>query len=635
MNVSAPTRTAAERYQTLLDVAESIASHQQVSSLLVDLGRALRRIVDFTGMTLTLYEPESRSIQLIAFNTPFEAPVQIGTRLPVELTPVSIVLATMEPLYVRDLDLEAVQFPQVYDLIRGRGIRSFVVVPLSTARSQFLGTVNFGSFEPDAWSAEEIEFMQQACRPVAFALENARNYEQLRAAQADLASERDRLELLLQINNAVVTNLDMPALFAAVSDCLRNHFDLDRADVIVPVADTNARDWTIRDDGRQCTIPLVFRDRTLGALEMESRSDVTFTEANLQLLTEIAAQIAIAVDNALSWQRVAELNARLADEKLYLEDEIRTHFRFEEIVGRSPALTAVLRQVETVAPSDSAVVICGETGTGKELIARAIHDLSRRHKNSFIKLNCAAIPHGLIESELFGHEKGAFTGALARRIGRFELADGGTLFLDEIGELPVELQPKLLRVLQEKEFERVGSAQTRRVNVRVIAATNRDLHQMVRDRQFRDDLYYRLNVFPITVPPLRNRREDIPLLVRHFAQQNARRMQRHIETIPAETMEALTASHWPGNVRELQNLIERAVILTRGTVLEVPLEGIRKTTGVNTAAVTLAAAERDCILEALRAADWVLAGPDGAAARLGMKRSTLQFRMKKLGIERP
>ena len=339
-----------------------------------------------------------------------------------------------------------------------------------------------------------------------------------------------------------------------------------------------------------------------------------------------------------------------AKEKAYLEDEVRTEHNFEEIVGRSAALHRVLKQVETVAPTGSTVLICGETGTGKELIARALHDLSPRKERTFVKLNCAAIPTGLLESELFGHEKGAFTGAISQKVGRFELAHHGTLFLDEVGDIPSELQPKLLRVLQEQEFERLGSTKTINVDVRLVAATNRDLAAMVADGRFRSDLYYRLNVFPLVLPPLRDRSDDIPPLVRHFTQRFARRMGRRIETIPSAVMEALVRYPWPGNIRELQNVIERAVILSLGTSLQVPLSDLQPaTTQVPAptgekvtqapvepaAAVTLADAEREHILGALRETGWVVGGPKGAAARLGMKRSMLYWKMKKLGLSRP
>jgi formate hydrogenlyase transcriptional activator len=369
-----------------------------------------------------------------------------------------------------------------------------------------------------------------------------------------------------------------------------------------------------------------------------------FTEDDLSFLSQIANQIALAVENSLAYGQVSELKDKLAQENVYLESEIRSELYFEEIVGNSEPLRGVLQEIETVAPADSTVLIYGETGTGKELIARALHDLSSRKSNAFVKLNCAAIPTGLLESELFGHEKGAFTGAITQRVGRFELANRGTIFLDEIGEIPLELQPKLLRVLQEREFERLGSSRTTRTDARLIAATNRDLKTMVEEQRFRSDLYYRVNVFPIRVPSLRERKEDIPLLVRHFVKEFSRRNQRVIDTIPSETMQALIRYHWPGNIRELQNVIERAVILSRGPVLNVALTEL--TPDVTSAPVVttvksapteslqemLEETERNQILRALEDANGVVAGPNGAAARLGVKRSTLQLRMQKLGI---
>jgi formate hydrogenlyase transcriptional activator len=344
-----------------------------------------------------------------------------------------------------------------------------------------------------------------------------------------------------------------------------------------------------------------------------------------------------AVEQAVKRSRqIEQLKKKPAEEKQYSEDELRSEISFSEIVGQSAALCRVLKQVETVAPTDSTVLIHGETGTGKELIARAIHNLSLRCSKPFVKINCVAIPTGLLESELFGHEKGAFTGAIAQRIGRFEFANGGTLFLDEIGDIPLELQPKLLRVLQEQEFERLGSTRTIHVDVRLVAATNSDLAQMVSQKQFRSDLYYRLNVFPIVIPPLRDRREDIPLLVSYFAQKYARRMKKRIDTIPTEVMNALSEYHWPGNVRELENIIERAVILSQGTDLHVSLPELKAAAREGAQPVTsLEAAEREHIVRALQAANWVIGGPTGAAAKLGMKRTTLQSKMQKLGISRP
>jgi len=375
-------------------------------------------------------------------------------------------------------------------------------------------------------------------------------------------------------------------------------------------------------------------------LSLGSKRPNAFSADDFAFMEQVAAQVAIAVENALAYQQIADLKDTLAREKVYLEDEIRSELNFEEIVGTSKGLRRVLHQVETVAPTDSTVLILGETGTGKELIARAVHNLSARRANAFVKLNCAAIPTGLLESELFGHEKGAFTGAIAQRVGRFELAHRGTIFLDEVSEIPLELQPKLLRVLQEREFERLGSTRTLRTDARLIAATNRDLHAMVQAQQFRADLFYRLNVFPIRVPPLRDRPEDIPLLVRHFVQQFSRRNNRSIDTIPSETMEGLVRYHWPGNIRELQNVIERAVIISTGPVLKVAVADLKPSRRPKATVKpgpslkgTLGDAERAEILKALEESKWIVAGPQGAAARLGMKRSTLQFRMQKLRIQ--
>jgi formate hydrogenlyase transcriptional activator len=412
----------------------------------------------------------------------------------------------------------------------------------------------------------------------------------------------------------------------------------------------------------QCLIPLVSRDRVVGLLAINRISE-TFQQSEIDFLKKASGQIAIAIENCLAYREISELKEKLAQEKLYLEEEIRGDMGFEQIVGNSPALRRVLELVETVAPNDSTVLLLGETGTGKELIARAIHDRGSRKNRTFVKLNCAAIPTGLLESELFGHEKGAFTGAITQKIGRLELADQGTLFLDEVGDIPLEIQPKLLRALQEREFERLGSTHTRKVNVRLVAATNRDLEKMIAAREFRSDLYYRLNVFPIRIPPLRERKQDIALLVSYFVQKFAKQMQKKIESIPASVMKALTAWEWPGNVRELENFVERAVILSHGRSLTAPLAELRRVTtdepkgaanniatnhediarivketitalhGNSSAAGDRAQKQRDQIVRALTEAKGRVGGANGAAVRLRTNRTTLLARMKKLGID--
>jgi formate hydrogenlyase transcriptional activator len=505
--------------------------------------------------------------------------------------------------------------------------------------------------------------------------------------RAELRREKARLKLLLELANQTVSNQELRDVVRAVMMSIRSGIRCDgvcisltspeggelqvyaldfpgeaeaQETTTIPVSGTicehvfeTAQPWfgscekarahfpgqlLLPQDCRSaCMLPIPGRKSVMGTLGLV-RSEDSFSQDEIGFLMQVSNQIGIALENALAYQQIRELKEKLGQENVYLQDEIRNETNFEEIVGTSTALRRVLAQVETVAPTDSTVLIYGETGTGKELIARAIHNLSPRHNNAFVKLNCAAIPTGLLESELFGHEKGAFTGAVSQRIGRFELANRGTVFLDEVGEIPLELQTKLLRVLQEREFERLGSSRTIRTDARLIAATNRDLAEMVEDQSFRSDLFYRLNVFPVRVPALRERPEDIPLLVRHFVQHFAQRMNRVIDTIPSETMNALVRYPWPGNIRELQNLIERAVILSSGPVLRVPLKDLPNRAHVGSTkarAQTMEEAERAHILAALKETKWVVGGPNGTAARLGMNRSTVLFRMKKLGIVKP
>jgi len=671
------------RSEMLIEVAESIASHQSLPSLLLALSPSLAKLVPLAGVGLILYDADRRVSKLYHLESSVPHGIPSEYEFTAEQSPTATVLETGQPLYFPDLEAET-RYPMLMRMLRDNGIRSYCVVPLFTERRQ-LGSLAFGSFENNAYSSDQIAFMAQVARQVALAVENTLNYEAARRLQEELIRERDRLRLLLEVNNAIVTHLETESLFKAISGTLRQTLKVELAsltlwdpeskqlrrqaldlegshhfagqDPLVPIEGTAPGEAFLRrkpvvmngsdlesasypfqryliSQGYRfvCSVPLISAERVLGTLNVASRSG-RIDQEEIALLEQVAGQIAIALDNAAAYRRIEELNARLAEEKLYLQDEIRTNYFLEEIVGRSAAIMNVLRQVEMVAPSDSTVLICGETGTGKELIARAIHNRSSRRQSAFVKVNCAAIPTGLLESELFGHERGAFTGAVAQRIGRFELAHRGTIFLDEIGDIPLELQPKLLRVLQEREFERLGSGKTIRVDVRLIAATNADLLRMVEEKKFRADLYYRLNVFPIVVPPLRERPEDIPLLISYFAQQYAARMGKQITSIPSETMARLTRYSWPGNIRELQNLVERAVILSSGSTLEVPLEVLRAEQGPSPS--SLEEVERNHILKVLQETNWVLSGPNGAAAKLGLKRSTLQFRMKKLGITRP
>jgi formate hydrogenlyase transcriptional activator len=678
---------AVERYRALLRVSESIAAHRDLPELFRSLAALLHRLVTFDFICLTLPDPARGVVRLHVLEGSIPTRFQPGFEIPMEKDIRQLVWENQQPLVISNLEYES-RFPVIDRLLREDGVRSLCVLPLTTAQRR-VGAMALGSVEASAYDDADLEFLQQVAAQVAVAVDNALNFQNAQVYQQELARERDRLRLLLEVNNALVSTLDLRQLLSAISACLRrvmNHeyaslalYDpaaqqlrlqaLDfpkgkgflqeemiipleatppgeviatRKPLIISSADIDrfqpdiSRLFIAEGLRSGCIVPLITANRILGTLSLASLRPSAFTQEDFDLLVRVANQVAIAIENALAYREIAELKNKLADEKLYLEEEIRTEYTFEEIVGESPALKRVLSQVETVAGTDSTVLILGETGTGKEVIARAIHDLSLRRERTFVKVNCAAIPTGLLESELFGHEKGAFTGAIAQKVGRFELAHRGTLFLDEVGDIPLELQPKLLRVLQEKEFERLGSTRTLHVDVRVVAATNQDLTQMVEDRLFRSDLYYRLNVFPIVVPPLRERAGDIPLLVRYFAQKHARRMDRRIETIPAEEMEALTRYHWPGNVRELENLIERAVILSRGPALHVPLPEDRLSgDGPSASPVTLEAAEREHILRGLCDTNWVIAGPHGAAARLGMKRTTLQSRMAKLGISRP
>jgi formate hydrogenlyase transcriptional activator len=703
--LTAPVDQPRRQLEALLEVSEAIAQQRDLPALFHDLSERLHCVIDFDFLALTLYDATRDVMRLHVLETRQPTDKRVGAESAIDDHPSGWVWKTQNCFIVSDTDTDP-RYPDFLLHLREGGVRSVAFVPLTTAQRR-LGTMAFGRLIPQVITESEAHFMHRVASQVAVAVDNALNLESSQAYQQQLARERDRLQVLLEINNVLVTTRELPELFRGIvatierviqmdytslalldpSTGLLKIFALDfpgrqqliKQEVVIPrdaspaghaiatgkplLARGEELDRypseivrTLRAEGLQtiCCIPLINHGHTFGTLNLSSRRIDAFTPPDVELLQQVGSQIAIAVENALAFKEIDALKDKLAEEKLYLEEEIRTEFNFEEIIGDSPLLKQALSQVELVAPATTTALILGETGTGKELIARAIHNLSPRRQRTFVKVNCAAIPSGLLESELFGHERGAFTGAINQKIGRFELADRGTLFLDEVGDLPLELQPKLLRVLQEQEFERLGSNRTQRVDVRVVAATNQDLAKLVAERAFRSDLYYRLNVFPITIPALRERPEDVALLVRYFVQKFSRRLNKTVEYVPAQAMDALVHYSWPGNVRELENLIERAVILSPGKELRVPVSELKAAISAaepntdfasidpgnafafpSTPVSTLEEAERQHILRALRQTEWRIAGPQGAAVLLGMKRTTLQARMRKLAIRRP
>ena len=667
-----------EQYLALLELSKAIASHRELTKLFHDLACRLQSLFKFRSMGVVFHDPKRNLMRCHFMETCIPTKWQPPAEVPIEGSVAGWVWQHQESVVVHDIAEEEDRFPFAKTL-PNHSVKAICSFPLTTA-NQRLGVLNFWSDVAGAYDDIDVEFTGLLAAQIAVAIE-------AQCHQQKLARERDRCQMLLEINHTLVSNLDLRELVPAISACLRRVVPHDvaglalydpsinklratamdfpdheaafidgdtielegtlsgrafttRLPVISSSSDVLSDPFAMRTGIKSgCKIPLISHDRVLGVLGVGRLSEDAFTEEDIDLLTAVGEQVAVAVENALAFRQIDELKNQLQEEKLYLQEEIRSEYNFEEIIGTSPALKRALEDVQTVAPTDSTVLVFGETGTGKELIARALHNLSGRSNHPLVKVNCAAIPTGLLESEMFGHERGAFTGAVEQRKGRFELAHRGTIFLDEVEEIPLELQPKLLRVLQEQEFERLGSGKTIRVDVRVIAATNADLAQMVAEKKVRSDLYYRLNVFPISLPALRERAQDISLLVHFFAQHFAQQMKKPIKTIPGDALAQLTAYSWPGNIRELQNLIERAVILSRGSVLEVPLGEIKKSandTLVNHAGpVTLEAVEREHIIKTLREAGWVIGGNAGAAARLGLNRTTLNNRMRKLGITRP
>jgi formate hydrogenlyase transcriptional activator len=647
----------------------------------------LSKVVAFDSISLLLLNQNQETAQLYALEAgDLDPGIEIGTEVPFKNTSVELALEKEQPVFVQDTHQELQKIPQFAQRFRFEEVQSAHIFPISSSRRK-LGVLIFGVIGSEQYSAADIELMGSVAAHVSVALESALAFESAEAYRRELERERDRLKLLLEINNHIITHLDVNELFRAASRSIREYFNnaftgfwlfgkdsnqLQRIALDFPdsrgfienippptLTDNDIEKMrarvpnvfgpgeikscpeivaeSLRAESIVCLahVPLIGSADPLGAISLGSRQEGAFSPPDLELLAQIGTQISLALENALAYGRLNVSCNRLEDERLYLESEFKSEYNFEDIIGRSPALRKVLDQVSTVAPTDSTVLLTGETGTGKELIARAIHNLSPRRDRTFVRLNCAAIPAGLMESELFGHEKGAFTGALAQKRGRIELAHEGSLFLDEVGDLDLDLQPKLLRVLQEREFERLGSNRTVKVDVRLIAATNHDLMATVRKGEFREDLYYRLSVFPIHIPPLRDRKEDIPLLSHYFVSQFARKMRKDIRIIPREVLEAMMKWSWPGNVRELQNFIERSVILTRGETLAAPISELKRSRLPHSSTgLTLHAVEREAIIQALRTAHGRISGPGGAAERLGLKRTTLQRKMQRLEISR-
>jgi formate hydrogenlyase transcriptional activator len=667
-----------QRYLALLRAANAIATSGDCDCASNALVEKLKEVTAFDFIHVATFDKETNRTcwSLLEANGKRIEPAPID-HLSSEHSPIPWVYETGLPLVTHDWDLEE-RFQTYRLFLASHGITSTCTLPLVRG-SRRLGVLSLGRSYPNGYDEEELRFLSLAAEQIGLAIDAAVNLYISQRVQ-------DRLKLILDLSNQVISNLEFHDLLVAASASVRRVMHCDAAAIMLAESDgthlrVHALDFpesrgifaegglvpiegTMPGDSFKngkpivinhldpaelsremyakavgeglhsfCDIPLISKSRMLGVLAVAKREENAFDDDEIEFLAQVAKQVAIAVENALAYGKIAELTDRLAQEKLYLEEEIRGEQDFEGIVGQSSALRHVLNLVETVAPSNSTVLLLGETGTGKELIARAIHDRSKRKDRTFVKLNCAAIPTGLLESELFGHERGAFTGAISQKVGRLELADQGSLFLDEVGDIPIEIQPKLLRALQEQEFERLGSTRTKKVDVRLVAATNRDLEKMIEGREFRQDLYYRLNVFPIRIPPLRERPEDIPLLVRYFTQKYSRRMEKQIDSIPTAAMKKLAAWHWPGNIRELENFIERSVILTHGSALQLPLGEIGAKGKTVSAPGSREANDHDEIMRILKETNGRVAGPQGAAVRMGIKRTTLISRMKKLGIE--
>jgi formate hydrogenlyase transcriptional activator len=675
-----------DRYRTLLEASSSLADQPTVKAVLHSLRSVFSSISRLHGADLYVLDEDENNVSLLDSDKEADGPaIKVGTKLSC-VSAVAEVIHEQKPVFLQDVAEEMLKHPELASYAPKSVGRSTYLFPVSTAHKRY-GMLALTKETGQIFLPEDVKLMQSMASHVAVALECALARDTVERYHGEVVNQRDRLSLLLEINNHIVSKLEADELFQAFAGSMRKHLGADLTSLWllnkqtdrferkfldfpsgkgflekIVVTEPNElwsewshlrtpqfyspiesgipaslREASLAESLRSAVlVPLLGNSGPLGSVTMCSRKANAFSEGDRDLLSQIGTQISLVLENALAYGRLRESRDDLEEQKLYLESEIDAEYNFEDIVGKSVGIRKVLDQVAIVAPTSSTVLLHGETGTGKELVARAIHNHSPRRGRTFVRLNCAAIPSGLVESELFGHEKGAFTGALMQKRGRFELAHQGSLFLDEIGDITMDLQPKLLRALQEQEFERLGSTRTIQVDVRLIAATHRDLESMIRNNQFREDLFYRLRVFPIEIPPLRERREDIQLLVHFFVSRLSRRMQKRIRSIPTPAMEALANADWPGNIRELENFIERCVILTQGEELNVPRSELRKSgvRGVIASATTFEQAERQAIIDALRNASGRIAGNGGAAERLGLKRTTLQNKMRRLNITR-
>ena len=662
------------RYRLLLEITDLVARAKTLPDAFKELAGPVLALTGGELLNLALHDPRQDCMQTRYWKKNRESGE--FDAVPVDGAASGWAWKHQKPIAIPDTEREP-RFPGCVPALLNHGVRSYTVLPVSTPCSHF-GALGLGKSVPgQTLPDEDVEFLQCVALMGALALEKEKSHRALEEQQSLVAISRElssslELEKLLPVilcSLRSIARYDRTILCLLDEDGKKTHQYGDALEWepfvnhgnAVPLEQslsaraiqTRSAAFLTADDLRDidsplakamyeagirsvCNVPLIAGDRVWGALNPSSMVENAFGPSEIEYLQQVANQIATALQNAHAYREIAQLKERLAQEKRYLEYEIRSANRSDDIVGNSPTLKRVLDYAAIVADTDSTVLITGETGTGKERIARLIHSMSRRKDRNFIKVNCAAIPTGLLESELFGHEKGAFTGAISQKLGRLELADQGTLLLDEIGDISLELQPKLLRVLQDQEFERLGGTKTIRVDVRLIAATNRDLIRAVEEKEFRGDLFYRLHVFPLHLPALRDRREDIPMLVRHFVEKCAARLHKRIDVIPDEAVDAMMRWRWPGNIRELENFIERSVILSEGSRLSPPLGELREEISRQPSESdgTLRDKERDHIVEILRQTRGALSGPAGAAARLGLKRTTLQYKMQRLGISR-